>query len=119
MAACADFKALGQIAKLSGSFALSGLVAHSLILNRADAYFSPVYVPLLEQPYPVRRQSGKIIKDFRAKELGEADVVSGSDHSSQCTQPQLEQAATARYCANCRQMLISIPWLWIADLSSQ
>ena len=68
---------MGQLAKLSGSFALSGLVAHSLIVSKSDAYFSPVYVPLLELPYPVRRPSGKVVKDFRAKEPGEAEVVSG------------------------------------------
>ena len=79
MAASAELKALGQVAKLSGSFALSGLVAQSLLVKRADAYFSPVYVPLLEQPYPVRRQSGKIVQDFRAKELGETDLVGCSD----------------------------------------
>ena len=70
---------MAQLAKLSGSFAASGLVAHALLGSTsitAHAYFNPVYVPLMELPYPVRRPSGKVVKDFRAKELGEKDVVS-------------------------------------------
>lgn len=79
MATSAELKALAQLAKLSGSFAASGLVAQTLLRGTsvtAQAYFNPVYVPLLELPYKVRRQSGKVVMDYRAKELGEKDVVS-------------------------------------------
>lgn len=55
------------LAKLSGSFAVSGLlgsaVGHSRV--QAFAFTDPVYVQLRDVSYPIKRQSGKVFKDLR------------------------------------------------------
>ena len=72
----ADLASLSQIAKLSGSLALSGLVG-SLAARRyksAHAYaIDPIYVQLRDVPFPVRKFSGKVV---RIGSSGEAEVVS-------------------------------------------
>ncbi|BDA40639.1 hypothetical protein COCOBI_01-2920 [Coccomyxa sp. Obi] len=60
-------RGLQGFAKLSGSFAVSGLLGNSVGHGRvqAFAFTDPVYVQLREVPYPIKRQSGKVIKDLR------------------------------------------------------
>lgn len=55
------------LAKLSGSFAVSGLlgtsVGHGWV--QASAFTDPVYVQLRDVPYPIKRHSGKVVIDLR------------------------------------------------------
>jgi len=63
------FRAVQGVAKLSGSFAFSGLVAQygNGKAHQAFAFTDPVYYQLRDVTYPVRRPSGKVVQDLRSK----------------------------------------------------
>ena len=63
MAEFAIVRGLKGLAKLSGSFAVSGLLGNSVAYGsvQAFAFTDPVNVQLRDVRYPIRRQSGKVV----------------------------------------------------------
>lgn len=60
-------RGLQGLATLSGSFAVTGLlgsiVGHGRV--QAFAFTDPLYFQFRDVPYPIKRQSGKVIKNLR------------------------------------------------------